>query len=520
MSRLPGGSVVLAGDGVGDTGHPSPLLPFYLTLFCMYTSLTSPLTPLRHRAFSSPPPAPGRTVLAVMILAAGLPAGGAAGQSPPDGPRDPLEAVVEEALRRNHAVAAAGLAADVAEARYREATARGRPLVSVESRYTRTGGALDLGEAINPANAALNQLLGGASLPTDLDLTLPLRHESRLRLVHPLLNLELGAARDAARHTAEGGGLRRAAVVRRVAAEAQTLLLQASAARDAREILESSLRRTEEGERVAGRLVEEGVATPIALLQARADRREMEQRLEEAMAAEAAAGWALNRLLGRPLDTPVEAVAREALPAPLPPSLAELEAGMRLRREELAEVDAGLRTASAGVRAARAARLPSVALAAEWGVQGQRLRLDARDESWSASLLVSWPLFTSGSSSARRRAAGTELRRLQVERRDVEEGILLQLRSAHRAYQAAVAALPWAEDRLTAARELFHLTGRRYEEGLATPLELAEARSTLAAAELGLSLILHQQSIRWVELEYAAALRTLPTSFQLPGHQP
>jgi len=48
---------------------------------------------------------------------------------------------------------------------------------------------------------------------------------------------------------------------------------------------------------------------------------------------------------------------------------------------------------------------------------------------------------------------------------------------------------------------------RRYEEGLATPIEFLDARTALTGAELNRVVTVHTYAIRWVELERAAALR-------------
>lgn len=101
---------------------------------------------------------------------------------------DPLGPLVAEALAANPALAAERLAERAADAAVREARGLLLPGAAVESRYTGQRGTLNLGGLMNPAYATLNELTGAQHFPTNLDLPLPLRHETRLRLVQPVFS--------------------------------------------------------------------------------------------------------------------------------------------------------------------------------------------------------------------------------------------------------------------------------------------------------------------------------------------
>src|SRR5687768_11078452 len=101
-------------------------------------------------------------------------------------PSDPLGAIVAEALRNNLGLAQESLAVTRAEAGLRDARGRFFPTLSLETRYSQLSGVLNLGDFVNPAYAALNQITGSNRFPTDLDVTIPFKHESRARLVQPL----------------------------------------------------------------------------------------------------------------------------------------------------------------------------------------------------------------------------------------------------------------------------------------------------------------------------------------------
>lgn len=318
---------------------------------------------------------------------------------------DPLAHLVAEALRNN-----LGLAGErLAERRSATAVSAARglffPALTLDSRYSEQNGTLNLGDFVNPAYRALNGLRGTNDFPTNLDLTLLLAHETRLRVTQPLFNESIRNAYRVAGHRHAGQRAQRRAAARRLAADVQIAYLEEASARRVVEILEATLTLVRENERVAERLLAAGRATPEAVHRARAERADVEQQLAEARERRLAAGRALNRLLRRPLEAPVEVIPDSAFDLLLDLSADSLVAHAVAAREEPRQVDAGVRTAEAARRAATAAFLPSLAVALDYGFQGSDLRFGRDDDYWVASLVVSWNLFNGGRNAARRGAA-------------------------------------------------------------------------------------------------------------------
>ncbi len=428
-----------------------------------------------------------------------------AAQAPAD---DPLGAVVAEALANNLGLAQETQAVARAEAGVREARGRFFPTLALDARYSEQRGTLNLGDFVNPAYGALNRLTGTNGFPTDLDVTLPLRHESRLRLVQPLFDASILAGHALARHTRDGRRLERGVATRRLAAQAQSAFLEVGAARSARRTWEATLALVSESERVAQRLVDAGRTTPDAVLRARADRSDVVQRLDEARQTEAAAARAFNQILRRPLDTPVDELPDSAVRFELAISEEQAVASALARREELGRADAGVRAADAGVRLASASILPSVAFALDYGFQGQSLRFGGDDDFAVASLVVGWRLSLGGSDFARRSGAKADAERLRLQRAEVEDLVRLDLRQAYEAAVVARDAIGTAQARLDAARRSFELVRRRYEEGLATQVEFIDARTAYTSADLNRVVTVYRYAIRYVDLERAAALRS------------
>jgi outer membrane protein TolC len=421
----------------------------------------------------------------------------------------PLDALVVEALRNNRGLAAERLAERRARAEVAEARGLFLPSLTLDSRYSEQDGTLNLGDLLNPAFAALNDLRGTTEFPTNLDLTLPLAHESRVRLTQPLFNEPIRRSYALARERHAGQDARRRTAERRLAADVQIAYLSLAAARSAAAVYQASVELVAENERVTERLLAAGRGTADAVFRARAERSDVAQRLAEAREQVDAAARSLNQILGRPLDTPIPAIPDSALTFDLTTAEDAAVAGALERREELAQAGAGIGAAGAAVGLATATYFPTVSLALDYGFQGRSVRFDRDHDYWVASVVVSWNLSNGGRDAARRSAARAELDRQRVTRQDVEDRIRLEVRQAYASAVVAREAITTAETRVAAARRTFDLVRRRYEEGVATQIEFLDARTQLTSAELNRTLTAHRYAIRYIDLERAAALRAL-----------
>jgi outer membrane protein TolC len=88
--------------------------------------------------------------------------------------------------------------------------------------------------------------------------------------------------------------------------------------------------------------------------------------------------------------------------------------------------------------------------------------------------------------------------------------ITLQVGNAYDAVQSARSTLVTADDRLASAQRAFSLVQRRFAEGLVTPVEFPSARTAFTSAAINQVITAFTFATRVVELERAAALRTLP----------
>ena len=420
---------------------------------------------------------------------------------------DPFAALIREGLENNLALARERLAEDQSEAAVRQARALYLPTLSFDARYSRTSGVLDVGDLVNPAYEALNQITGFNRFPTDIDATLPLAQETRFRLGQPVYNPAIRANYEASKSLRGQQGAQLRGATRRLAADIQTAWLQHASASRVVELYQSTLTLVRENVRVNERLLAAGTITPEAVLRARADVSEVEQQLAEAEERQSAARRAWNLVLDRPLETPVPAIPDDALAFELPSAPDGLVRTALARREELEQTTWGERAAEAQERAATGSFLPTISLGVDYGVQGQEYRFGPDDDVLVASVVVQWNLFNGGRDVARRQQATLEARRARTQREELSRRIELEVRQTYDAARVASQATRTASDRVAAARRAFELVARRREEGLASQVEFIDARSAYTRAELNEILTRYSYAMRWVALERAAALR-------------
>jgi outer membrane protein TolC len=448
------------------------------------------------------------------LLAAALPlslalAAPAAAQTADPPNTDPLGGYVRQALDGNLGLRQERLSADRADAAVREARGLYLPSVTVDTRYSEMRGGVNIGDFINPAYGALNEITGSDRFPTNVDARLPLAQETKLRIAQPLYQPAIRENHRLQRTLRDLQGHAVGAATRQLAADVQTAYLDYARSVRVVELYRNTLPLLDENLRVAERLVARGTALPDAVLRARAERGETQQALDEAAVRSQAAMRRFNQLLNRGLDTPVEVLPDDALAFALPVDEDAAVARALAGREELRQGDAGIAAAESQARIAGTAARPTVALAVDYGFQGADYSFGADDDFAVASLVVSWNAFNGGQTGARRQQARIEADRARAGRAEAEQQIELQARTAYRSAEVARGAIATAEDRLAAARRTYELVERRYQEGIAAQIELIDARTAFTRAGLNLILTRYDYAARYVELERAAALRNL-----------
>jgi outer membrane protein TolC len=421
--------------------------------------------------------------------------------------QESLDALVNAGLRDNLTRRQEQFASSRAAAQVTEARGRFLPSATINARYTESSGnVVDLGQLINPAFKALNQLTASQSFPTDLNLRLPQKQETTIRFTQPIFQPAIFAAYHISTNLRDAQDAQRDAVTRQVALEIRSAYLTVIKARRVVDIYAAAVPLVAENLRLAEKLVAAGKATPDVIFRARADRSDVGQKKSDADRQANSAAEYLNLLLQRSLDAAFPAFTDEQLGIDSLPPLAGALARAGTGREELRQLGAARGATNAQKQLAQSAYLPAVSLVVDYGVQGSKYCF-ARDADFTnTSLVLSWNVFNGAQDAARAEQAAFDTKRVDVQAALAARQIELQVRTSWASASVAREAIATAGDRVEAARRTFDLTRRRYEQGLAPQIELLDARTALTNAELNRVLTIFDYYLRRVELDRAAAL--------------
>jgi outer membrane protein TolC len=236
-----------------------------------------------------------------------------------------------------------------------------------------------------------------------------------------------------------------------------------------------------------------GTASELAVLRAEVSLENLRPQLVEARNAASLATLDLKRLVDLPLAQPV--VLTTPLRAPSAGELAEARVAPELllsRRSAVQAAERQVTIREQQVRIARSAYLPSIDLRVNYGRQafpGQVL--DFSGLTWrtdfNAVVGVSVPIFNGLRTRADVQQAQVTLEQERLRLGQLRENVQLQYEQALGEKQRAAASLTARERTVQQAQRVHDLTVLRYEQGLATQLEVSDARLSLLQSRTNLA---------------------------------
>jgi outer membrane protein TolC len=270
-------------------------------------------------------------------------------------------------------------------------------------------------------------------------------------------------------------------------------------------VAEQALEAAEEYVRVTQRMHQQGMAVKSDVLSARVHMEDARVRLAEARNAAASALDRLKLLLGKSLDEPLD-VGAPVLPRLLPGSEQELRRQALDGHATLAALKSQMEAAGAQVEAARAGKRPqfSVMLRQDWN--DKTIGLDASSQTIAG--VLTWAAFDAGVTRAGVDRAEAGRRELAARLRQAQDGIALQVADARRRALEAEERLSARELAVEQAEEAQRLVRRRYENSMATVVELLTAQVQLDRARADLVAARHELAVQRAELQRAVGVLT------------
>lgn len=425
-----------------------------------------------------------------------------------------IEHYVKAGLSSNLALQDASLEVERSQAALDAARAKFFPEASLIARYTRAEGgreiALPLAAAFNPVYSTLNELLVASGQSPRFGLIEDPRfllqrereQDTRITVRQALFAPAIPAAVRARKAALDASDFARLSLTQRLRRDITVGYLNWLQAERATRILVASQTLLDENLRITQSLFDNGVMTRDQVLRAKAEALSLTQQRIELDGSTQQLRAYVNFLLNRSLDTPLQIAELQDDWRRTDQDLDALRKAALAQRAELAELRSAGTAAKAQSDLARAARLPSLALALDGGTQGEAYEFGRGRNFATLSLLLNWTLFDGGGRRADERAARLAERQLELRNDALRQSIQLEVQQALDALLASQAATQAALVRQQAAQEGFKIAARKRDAGVISQVEFLDARTALTTAEMELNRLRFAVMSKQAELDY------------------
>lgn len=248
-------------------------------------------------------------------------------------------------------------------------------------------------------------------------------------------------------------------------------------------VAEEALKNAQERLRIIRAQVDAGVAAQFDLLRAETAVAQAEQALLNARNQRELAAAALNNLLGRDLNAPVQVVKPTELPPLQEVALETLTQQAYINRPEILAAERGVELARVNIRNAQRGALPSLLLTGQADFNLNTSPFNPRRETYTGIVVLSVPIWDSGITRAREAQARDDLEIAQLRLQQAKEGVALEVRQAYLNLQDAQKRLAVAQKGLEQATEALRLARVRFEAGVSPQLEISDAELAFTQAQ-------------------------------------
>jgi outer membrane protein TolC len=153
-------------------------------------------------------------------------------------------------------------------------------------------------------------------------------------------------------------------------------------------------------------------------------------------------------------------------------------------RADLKAAESQVEAASKALAAARAERLPSLALSGDYEVIGENP--SQSHGAFAITGTLSIPIWQGGKTSADIEQATAVLKQRQAELEDTRAGVEAEIRKVYLDLEAAAGQVEVAQKNVQVAQETLEMTRARMEAGIINTVEVVQSQQTVADAQLDL----------------------------------
>ncbi|MCG8310417.1 MAG: TolC family protein [Cytophagales bacterium] len=362
------------------------------------------------------------------------------------------------------------------------------PKVDLNARYTMANGGrsfqMPLGDLMNPVYNTLNALVGEGTFQSienqELNFNRTTDVDTRISIVQPIYDSRLLVQYKIQNELTAIAGVDLSIAKRDVVFDIKQSYFTYLKALKIKELLLDTRGLVEENLRVSKVLFANDKITEDAVWRSKTEVRKVDFQIAGAEKQYQMAKRYFNQLLNREMTDSIytSEIETSAL-------IRDFATSGYMNREELEKLSVAKNVACNQEKLASSNNIPNFYLVLDAGYQGSSYVFNSESDYFLASVIMSWNLFSGFKNNAQRQKAKIELQRLEAQYFDVRNSLQLQIEEARlefekssKNYQTTIA----AEHEANAN---FRIVNRKFEEGLATQIELIDARTfmTNAASE-------------------------------------
>jgi outer membrane protein len=261
-------------------------------------------------------------------------------------------------------------------------------------------------------------------------------------------------------------------------------------------------------EQVARNFFEQEMIAKNDLLEAQVRLAQSRQDLIRADNGVAISKASLNTVLHQDVNTPVE-VADSVTDTPMVLPLAECQALALQTRPLMKYIDTTIRQAERGIDLAKSGYYPKSYLMYNYNLQGDDPAVSGTEfqqaASWDVSVGLQWTFFEWGKTYHQVGENRVKLQRAQEARKEIVDGINLEVKSAFLDTQETYKNIGVARDAIFQAEENFRIYKERFDQQVATTTDVLDAQTLLSQARMNYNNSLCDYNIARAKLEKAVA---------------
>ncbi|OFX89212.1 MAG: hypothetical protein A2W99_01535 [Bacteroidetes bacterium GWF2_33_16] len=367
------------------------------------------------------------------------------------------------------------------------------PTISTQSRYTfsKGGRTIDfpIGDLLNPVYSTLNDLLvsqgGTAQFPMvenqRINFLREKEYEAKLSLTQPLYYPSIAINKRIEEQKLYMTETEMKQYQRDLTFQIKEAYYNYMKVLNYYDLIQKTKEVVNENHRVSLKLLENNMITRDGVLRAKSEVSKVDLLETEAEKNKEMAKNYFNFLLNRNLDDEVIVVSQSENYL----TLDNLELGLNAlqNREELKLLDQQIRIMDHVADLSRSEMFPRLILAADYGIQGEDLKIDNESDFLTASVVLQWDIFNGNTKRNKKKQALIEKQRIGFIKEEAQDKIQLEVKQDVFEVQQQHKNLNLAKTRCNEANEFYRIIEKRFRLGEVPLIELLDARNNMTEAE-------------------------------------